>query len=102
MASLLGYLIGLIIGSVLPVLVLTWIVELVAFKNFDPNKRALFTTGTATAVLAILTPFMALDFQECVRLLVLLVPGAVIAFFWRRHGYRKKWHESERFADDFA
>ena len=102
MAGLLGYLIGLIIGSVLPVLVLTWIVELIAFKNLAPDKRALFTTGAATAVLAILTPFMALDFEECVRLLLLLVPGAALAFFWRRHGYRKKWRESERFADDFA
>ena len=94
--------IGLIINGILPLLVITWIIERFAFKKLNPDKRAFFTTVSATALLAVLSEFIALDVQEYNYLLILLVPSAVLVFLWRRHGYRKNWVEDEMFADDFA
>lgn len=87
------------IVNALLVLIFTWLIERLAFKSYDPDKRALYVVGLAAVLVFGLTGFSDYDISGRVDYglwnLIVVSLASVPVFFWRRHGYRKQFSQSD-------
>lgn len=78
------------IVGILGFLLLSAIVERIAFRQYEPNKRALAVVGTAWAITTIAQfVFLPLDTAMMGALLSLFTALAVL--LWYRHRYHSQW-----------
>jgi len=80
------------LGGAVAVLLLSFIVEMLLFKNDEPTPRAAKTVGVVLIVSAILSGFGNADGGPFVWTSgFTYVPGAVAVFLWFRSRYASKW-----------
>ena len=94
-----SYMIGMLIGSIIGVAILSLILSLFAFKNFEPTKRALFTVLTALAIAVAIFGYS--DGGRYGEALIFYGIGAIVIFFERRRHYRKNWTDDGELTETF-
>lgn len=84
------------VGGAVGILLLSFIIERLAYKDKEPTKRAELTVGTALIVAAVLAGFGMADGGGFVWTAgAYYLPGAIAVFLWFRKRYADKWVEDE-------
>lgn len=79
---------GSLVGGFLAVALFAFIIERFAFKDEEPDSRAVKTTGLAYAICAVLSFFTLGPLAP-----LLYLPGALVVFLWQRRAFNKAWIE---------
>lgn len=87
MAEILGFLIGGIIWTY----IFGSLIARIAFKEYQPNLKALYGSICAFCLICLLAAF---GFNNSLAGLY-YAPGSIAGFFWLRKDYRKAWMPDE-------
>lgn len=92
-------LLGAVFGGVIAMILLSWLISAIAYKSFEPDKRAVATVMTAYIIGLVLYGFSTGGLTEP---LISYTPGAIIAFLERRRHYRKHWRDESEIENIFG
>lgn len=91
-AQILGLYAGLAFCMLIPI---TWIANKIVGLREGPLRRAQLTAGIPYGLASIIGLFMAGSWVDMVLVPLLLLPGAIVIFFWLRADYRRGWVDEE-------
>lgn len=94
-----SYLIGMLIGSMIGIWIVSAILGLFAFKNTEPTKRAAFIVGIAYAIAVAV--YGSQDGGRYGEALIFYGIGAFVVFFERQRHYRKHWSDDSELTETF-
>lgn len=89
-----SYTIGMVIGSILGMGILSLILSLFAYKKSDPWPRALKTVGTAYIIAVIV--YGSQDGGRYGEALLFYGIGAAVMLWERHRHYKKHWTDEEQ------